>query len=164
MLSAAFCAVRNPLNDELFVKQVAVEHVQTGVAWVRKDSTIGSVNHSFAQTYRAAENQLVGREWLMMFPPEEHYRIRDAFSQSLLSGMASLDVPGVRADGSRVWMNMRLIAVHDHKMRFVGHHCLIEDQTRERELEQELAALKAAGSPTGRIHIALNSMHSAGRA
>jgi hypothetical protein len=31
-----------------------------------------------------------------------------------------------------------LVAVHDHKMRFVGHHCLIADRTRERLLEEQL--------------------------
>ncbi len=149
---------QTPLSDELFLKQVAIEHVQTGVAWVRLDSTIGSINHSFAQTFHAAPSQLVGREWLKMFPAAEHYRIRDSFSQALLSGMASLDVAGTRLDGSDVWINVRLIAVHDHKMRFVGHHCLIEDHTRERALEEQLAKLEAAGSPAGRIHSALGAM------
>lgn len=147
-------ARQKPLDDELFLKQVAIEHVQTGVAWVRKDSTIGSINHSFAATFRAAPNQLVGQQWLKMFPAEEHHRLRDAFSQALLGGMSSLDVAGARLDGSRVWANVRLIAVHNHKLRFVGHHCLIEDRTRERELEERLARCDP-GTTTGRIHAAL---------
>ncbi len=94
-----------------------------------------------------------------MFPVDEHYRIRDSFSQALLSGMASLDLAGERVDGSRIWMNVRLIAVHDHKMRFVGHHCLIQDRTYERDLEEQVARLEAAASPTGRILTVLDSRH-----
>jgi PAS domain S-box-containing protein len=153
-------ARQNPLNNELYLKQVAIEHVQTGVAWVRADSTIGSINESFGKTFHAAPKELVGREWLKLFPPEEHYRIQEAFSQSLLSKMSSLDAEGVRFDGTRVWMNVRLIAVHDHKMRFVGHHCLIVDRSRERELEEQLAKY-APRTTTGRIHAALDTRRAA---
>jgi PAS domain S-box-containing protein len=152
---------QTPLNDALFQKQVAIEHVQTGVAWVRADSTIGSINHSFADTFHATPRQLIGREWLQMFPMEEHTRLRNAFSQALLSGMSSLDAAGVRVDGSLVWANVRLIAVHDHKMRFVGHHCLVEDHTRERELEARMERMIAAASPAGRIHSVLDHVHAA---
>src|SRR5580700_2358741 len=38
---------QSPLNDELYSQQVAVAHVQSGVAWVRADLTFGSVNQSF---------------------------------------------------------------------------------------------------------------------
>ncbi len=153
---------QTPLNDELYMKQVAIEHVQTGVAWLRADSTIGSVNKAFASTFGAPPRTLIGKEWSKMFPSEEHYRIREAFSQTLLSGMATLDAPGVRLDGSRVWINVRLVAVHDHKMRFAGAHCLIEDHTRERELEEQLARLNPA-TATGRIHLALDAKHAATR-
>jgi hypothetical protein len=30
------------------------------------------------------------------------------------------------------------VAVHDHRMRFAGHHCLIEDRTRLHELERQV--------------------------
>jgi hypothetical protein len=41
----------SPLNDELHSRQVAIAHVQSGVAWVRGDQTFGSVNQSFAETF-----------------------------------------------------------------------------------------------------------------
>src|SRR5579871_1708885 len=116
---------QTPLNDELYSKNVAIEHVQTGVAWIRRDGTFGSANQSFAKTLNTAERDLLGREWFKMFPPEEHARVKDAFAQTLLAGVTTFDVRGSRPDGSLIWLNVRLVAVHDHKMRFVGHHCLV---------------------------------------
>jgi len=34
-----------------------------------------------------------------------------------------------------------MVAIHDHKMRFVGHHCLVVDRTRERMLEARVKDL-----------------------
>ncbi len=130
-----------PLDDELYSKTVAVEHVQSGVAWVRADGTFGSVNQSFARTFNFAPRDLVGKEWFKMFPPEHHNDVKEHFSQMLLAGTETFDSPGIRADGSPLWLNVRLVAVHDHHMRFVGHHCLVEDRTRLGELEEQIRAL-----------------------
>jgi PAS domain S-box-containing protein len=132
---------QKPLDDELYAKNVAVEHVQSGVAWVRADGTFGSVNQSFGKTLRSDARELLGQEWYKMFPPSEHSQIRECYSQMLLAGMASFDGPGLRVDGSRVWLSIRLVAVHDHHARFMGHHCLAEDRTRERELEDRVLLL-----------------------
>src|SRR5580658_360943 len=99
-----------PLGDELYSKNVAVEHVQSGVAWVRADGTFGSVNQSFAKTFRSEIRELLGQEWYKMFPPSEHGQIRECYSQMLLAGIASFDGPGLRIDGSRVWLSIRLVA------------------------------------------------------
>jgi len=61
----------------------------------------------------------------------------------MLRGVVEFESAGVRSDGSEAWLNVRLVAVHDGHMRFVGHHCLIEDKTHEHELEQRVSALSA---------------------
>ena len=132
---------QKPLDDELYSKNVAIEYVQSGVAWIRGDGTFGGVNASFAQTLHSTPEELAGREWYKMFPAEEHSRVHDAYSQMLLSGVHSFEGPAQRIDGERVWLNVKLVAAHDHKMRLVGHHCLVEDKTRERELEERLLHL-----------------------
>lgn len=129
-----------PLDDELYSKTVAVDHVQSGVAWVRADATFGSVNQSFAKTFNFAPRDLIGKEWYNMFPPEHHNAAKQQFSQMLLAGTATFDAAGIRADGAPLWLNVRLVAVHDHHMRFVGHHCLVEDRTRIYELEERIRA------------------------
>lgn len=133
-----------PLAEQLSWKNIAIEHVQTGVAWVRENGKFGSTNQAFARTLNQAPRDLVGRDWHSIFPEDESDRVHEAYSQALLSGMSTFDISALRPDGSRAWVNVRLVAVHDRAMRFAGHHCLIEDHTREHELESQLNALKAA--------------------
>ena len=46
-------AQQAPLKDEVYMKNVAIEYVQSGVAWVRGDGTVRSVNQSLASTLSA---------------------------------------------------------------------------------------------------------------
>ncbi len=142
-----------PLSEELFAKKVAVEHVQSGVAWVRGDGTLGAVNQSLAETLRSTPADLIGKEWYKMFPPEQHNRVRDGYSQMLLAGVFAFDGPGQRVDGSRVWLNIKLVAASDHKARFVGHYCLVQDRTRERELEEQVRVLTAEKQPAPKLQV-----------
>jgi PAS domain S-box-containing protein len=151
-----------PLDDELYAKTVAVEYVQSGVAWVRSDGTFGSANESFAKTFNFAPNDLIGKEWFKMFPPEYQNQAREHYSQMLLMGTATFNAPGIRADGSPLWLNVRTVSVTDHHMHFVGHHCLVEDRTRLSELEEQLRALGANAGKPGRTRI-LESLARAGR-
>ncbi len=130
-----------PLDDELYSKTVAIDHVQSGVAWVRADATFGSVNPAFAQTFNFTARELIGREWTKMFPPEYHDKAKEQFSQMLLKGAVTFNAPGMRSEGSRLSLNVRMVAVHDHHMRFVGQHCLVEDRTRLCELEEQVREL-----------------------
>jgi PAS domain S-box-containing protein len=139
---------QKPLDDELYSKNVAVEHVQSGVAWIRADGTISSVNQSFARTFRCEPQTMLDQEWYKLFPESEHAELGECFRQMLLAGMASFDGPGLRGDKSRGWLNVRLVAVHDHNMRFVGHHCLVEDRSRIRELEDRLLLLTSNAERT----------------
>jgi hypothetical protein len=56
----------------------------------------------------------------------------------LLGGKVWLQARGLRSDRTVACFDVLLVAIHDHRARFVGHHCLIEDRTRERLLEQQL--------------------------
>jgi PAS domain S-box-containing protein len=133
----------NPLNDEVYAKQVAIDHVHSGVAWVRFDGTIGSVNPAVTKTLNAAPRGLVGSSWTSMFPPKDRARLEEAFSQALLMGKAPLEVDAQRVDGSLARVNVLLVSIHDHKSRFIGHYCLMEDRTYVFELEGLLQRLSA---------------------
>ena len=52
-----------PLSDELYSKQVAIDHVHSGVAWVRADGTVGSVNPALARIL-AGDSSGTGRPGL----------------------------------------------------------------------------------------------------
>ncbi len=130
-----------PLDDEVYLKTVALEHVHSGVAWIRADGTVGSINPSFCSTLLADATAVIGRDWHDLFAPVDRPSLDDGFSQILLQGKANLEVHGRRSDGTFAGVNLLMVAIHDHKMRFVGHHCLIEDTTRERLLERRVDEL-----------------------
>jgi PAS domain S-box-containing protein len=130
-----------PLSDELHVKKVAIEHVHSGIAWVRQDGAIGSINASFAATLNAVPRELVGRDWYEIFSQQDRARMKEAYSQMLLVGKANLEVHAKRTDGTYAGLEVLLVAQHDHKSRFIGHHCLAADRTRERLLEEQIREL-----------------------
>lgn len=99
---------------------------------------MGTVNSSLAATLNADPKGLIGRAWLEIFAKQDWERVRESYSQMLLLGVTEFDAHGQRADGTYAWLNVMLVAVHDHKMRFVGHHCLVLDSTRTKLLEERL--------------------------
>jgi PAS domain S-box-containing protein len=136
-----------PLNDEIYSKQVAIDHVHSGVAWVRSDGRVGSINPALAKTLGLLPKELLGREWDTFFPLRDRPKVQEAYSQALLGGKATLVTEAERPDGTRARVRLLLVTIHDHKSRLVGHYCLMHDQTRELELEQQLQDLKSQSAP-----------------
>ena len=134
-------ASQDPLKDEVYRRTVAVEHVQSGVIWVNSDGKVSSVNASFATTLGGDPKNICGRDWYDIFAPRDRSKMGEAYSQMLLLGKANVEAHGRRLDGSYSALEVLMVAIHDHKMRFMGHHCLILDRTRERVLEAQLAEL-----------------------
>jgi len=128
-------AQQNPLKDEVYTRTVAIEHIQSGVAWIRADGKIRSINAAFAVALGAEPKKLSGLDWHQLFAQDDRDRIQEAYTQMLLVGRATLDARGRRADGGPSGLEVLMVAIHDHKMRFVGHHCLVVDRTREKMLE-----------------------------
>ena len=140
---------QKPLNDELYAKNVAIEHVQSGVAWVRTDGEIKTMNAAFAEILAGQAKDFLGKNWYDLFATQEYERLKEAYSQTLLLGKTNLQAFGKRADGTFAGLQVRLVAVHDHKMRFVGHHCLVADHTKELMLEDQIREKNYSdGSPS----------------
>ena len=135
---------QKPLSDELYSTRVAIKHVHSGVAWVQQDGKIGFANESLADLTGVRADDTAKRDWYTLFPSAEHNRVREAHTQMLLSGIASLDTLLERGGGRTDAVNLRLVAVHDHKARLVGHHALIHDLSREKALESQLRQLSHA--------------------
>lgn len=138
-----------PLDDALYSTKVAVEHVHSGVGWIRADGKVGSVNQSLADSMALKSADLVDRDWYLMFPSEERGLVREAYTQMLLAGIASMETVVQRGDGSTHPVSLRLVAVHDHKMRLVGHHCMLQDQAQQRDLEFQIKQLSQALAKAG---------------
>ena len=127
-----------PLNDEVYAKQVAIDHVHSGVAWVRFDGNIGSANPAMAKTLGTVQRDLIGSPWIGLFPPQAKPQVEQAYSQALLSGKISVETQMLRRDGTLAPVDLLLVCIHDHKSRLVGHYCLTEDRSRITELETAL--------------------------
>src|SRR6202030_3516806 len=117
---------QEPLSEELYSKKVAVEYVQSGVAFVNAEGKLGFTNSAFAKALGTEPETFAGRDWLEIFAPHEHKRVQESYSKMLLVGRASFDAVGLRFDGSEAWFNVLLVAVHDSKARLMGHHCMID--------------------------------------
>jgi PAS domain S-box-containing protein len=137
-------ARQTPLSDELYSKSVAMEHIQSGVAWVSSDGKISAMNAAFLEILSGRLPDFRGRHWHTLFADQEAPQLEDAYRQLLLLGKVTFDAYGKRVDGTYAGLEVRLVAVHDHKMRFVGHHCLVADHTRERILEAQIREQSAS--------------------
>src|SRR5258707_92431 len=104
---------QQPLDDELYSKKIAFDHIHSGVAWVRQDGTVASMNPSLAGTFGAKYGELDGRNWLTLFPQSERARIEDSYRQALLAGMTSFQTSVERLDGSAAYLDVLLLTVHD---------------------------------------------------
>jgi PAS domain-containing protein len=135
---------QKPLDAELYSSKVAVEHVHSGVGWVRSNGILGTVNQSLADSLGADPGVLLDHDWYQMFPDQERLPVKEAYTFMLLAGIATLETRIERRDGVQRPVNLRLVAVHDHRLRLVGHHCLIQDESRERSLAQQVQILTEA--------------------
>jgi PAS domain S-box-containing protein len=133
-----------PLSDEIYSKQVAIDHVHSCVAWVRADGLIGTVNPALSKTVQMLPKELIGQHWETIFPADERPKVQEAHRQALLMGKTRLDTQAQRPNGTLAKVSVLLVTVHDHKSRLVGHYCLMEDLTRELELEQQIEKLTSA--------------------
>jgi PAS domain S-box-containing protein len=134
-------AQQKPLKDEVYMKTVAIEYVQTGVAWIRADGKIRSANASLGNTLGGEPRTLVGRDWYEMFAPQDRRNLEEAYSQMLLVGKATLEANGRWIDSPCSGLEVLMVAIHDHKMRFVGHYCLLMDHAREKALAAQIKEL-----------------------
>jgi PAS domain S-box-containing protein len=117
---------QKPLNDEVYSWRVALDHVNSGVGWIPVSGSLHSMNPALAHMLGATAEDLAGSDWLRMFPQEERSRVEKTYRQMLLAGIASLRVATVDSRGVETAREVLLVAVHDHKMRFTGHHCIVE--------------------------------------
>lgn len=147
----------NELKNEAFSKTVAFEHTQSGIAWVRANGAVESMNASLAAILGLDTKDVRGMNWCKLFAEQDQYRLEGVYSEMLLCGQGALEVnprhmqnlmPNnmlnnmLNNSAGKPVLDLRIVAVHDHKMRFAGHHCLVADRSRERKLEAELAELR----------------------
>lgn len=131
-------------QDEGNSRRVVIDHVHTGAAWIDAEGLIRSANPAIAATLRVTQDELRARDWYALFARSEKDRVKEAYGQMMLMGIASLEANSERTDGSFVMQNVILMAAYDQKSQFLGHHCLMMDRTREKALEGRVQELSDA--------------------
>jgi len=125
---------QKPLVDDLYAHRLVIDHVQDGVAWIR-NGRIRYLNPSLLRILDYGPDQLPDefkdRPWFHLFTPGERPRVEAAYSQMLLAGKASLEANLVDANGRAKFCVLLMVAVHDHKTRLVGHHCIVHEPVCE---------------------------------
>lgn len=124
---------QKPLTAEVNSSRVAIENAQSGVAWIGTDCKLASVNHSLANTLGVKQAKLMGANWMTLFAAEDSERVSEAYMRMLHQGKASFKACGSGPLDGPASLDVLLVAVHDHKLHFVGHNCLIRDCTGESE-------------------------------
>jgi PAS domain S-box-containing protein len=84
------------------------------------------MNPALAQMLGSTPEELWGRDWMQMFAESDQPRVEQVYRQMLLAGKASINAATVDPRGVESPREVLLVAVYDHKMRFKGHHCIIE--------------------------------------
>lgn len=132
---------QKPLSDKLESQKVALDNIYTGVAWVDQEGKLGSVNPALARALQIKQNQLIGRDWCDLFIAADREGVREAYRQMLLSGRETVEARGTRSNGTLARFEVLLVPVYDRKTHFIGHHCVAEDRTTERELKERVDEL-----------------------
>lgn len=117
---------QKPLTDEVFSHRVAIDNVSSGVAWIPTSGELHTANPALADMLCTTQQELDGKNWMEIFPMSERPAVEEKFSQMLLAGRSSMEAPVRDSYGREILRNVVLVAVHDHKMRFMGHHCIVE--------------------------------------
>jgi PAS domain S-box-containing protein len=117
---------QQPLIDELYSQRIAIDQMSSGVAWIPANGSVHSVNRALAQMLGAPAEQLAGRNWLQMFAESERPRVEQVYSETLIAARASFNTLTIDVNGVETPREVRMAAVYDHKMRLMGHHCIID--------------------------------------
>src|SRR5215467_1616853 len=70
-----------PLDEELYSKKVAIDHVLSGAAWVQPDGKIGWMNLAFAAAIGCNRDTLAGVDWYTLFPQRERPQVSETYAQ-----------------------------------------------------------------------------------
>jgi len=117
---------QKPLDEAVFSHRVAIDNVSSGVAWIPKNGLLHTVNPALVSMLCTTQDELKDRDWMDIFASDEKAHVEEKFSQMLLAGRSSLEALTRDSYGREIPRNVVLVAVHDHKMRFMGHHCIVE--------------------------------------
>ncbi|MCZ7356986.1 MAG: PAS domain S-box protein [Candidatus Methanoperedens sp.] len=105
------------------------------------------VNAAYAKTFGYAQEELVGKTWREITPPELIPPTEKGLSGTMHKkdiGVFNGEVPGLRKDGTEIPTEVRGTALWDENGNYVGHICIVRDITERKKVEEKLKLLSEA--------------------
>jgi len=105
------------------------------------------VNAAYAKTFGYAQEELVGKTWREITPPELIGPTEKGLSGTMHNrdvGVFNGEVPGLRKDGTEIPTEVRGTALWDEKGNYLGHICIVRDITERKKVEEKLNLLSEA--------------------
>lgn len=126
--------------------RLLVENVEDyAIFMLDPDGRIASWNPGAQRINGYAEDEIVGRHFRTLYPPElqEIRHPEHELDVALSEGHYEEEGWRVRKDGSRFWASVVITAVHDHDGELVGFAKITRDTTERREMLDALAGANA---------------------
>ncbi len=99
------------------------------------------VNAAYAKTFGYAQEELVGKTWRKITPPEMITPTEKGLSGTMHNrdiGVFNGEVPGLRKDGSEIPTEVRGTALWGENDNYVGHICIVRDITERKKVEEKI--------------------------
>lgn len=105
-----------------------------------EEGTITSWNRGVERTFGYRENEWVGRNWNILFPPDEREKCDEIMEQAREGNGVVMERYEVRADGSHFWASDATSALYDANCELRGYVKIVRDMTESRQSEDSLRA------------------------
>lgn len=134
---------RKKAEADLLELSLALSNALEGIAQIDNQGEFLTTNRAFANQLGYAGDDLIGVHWQNIVVPSSLDKLRAADERLKEAGKASFDAQGLRKDGTTFHAEVTVVAIHDDKGQFVGHHCFMKDISERKEAELSLAQSEA---------------------
>ncbi len=105
-----------------------------------ENGTITSWNSGVERVLGYRQSQWIGRNWNILFPPDERYKCAEIMERARNNNGAVSERWELRADGSQFWASNVTNALFDANDNLRGYVKIVRDMSESREAEDRLRA------------------------
>jgi PAS domain S-box-containing protein len=117
----------------------ALDRSGIGVAVTDPEDRFIYSNEVHARSYGCRPEELVGKTWRDLVPPETHASAEAAVNECFPQGrVLHLDIPALRQDKAVGWDRVAAVPQFDAEGRYAGHVGIVQDITEQRRAEEAL--------------------------